>query len=194
MNFIDKIAMYITSMIPLPIVICGTYFFEIFTLSPGEPLTYSKKTVVLVIVLFFVSLFWVCGRLFYLIKSRNKTNGTQTGRIIKICNIKRNKGISIEYLMSFTLAIAVIENYVVTAIYLIILGYIYVKYNLVKYNLCLELAKYTLYDCEIKESGKQLTIYSKTKLSGKSYTIQVVELSDDTALLTDCFDYEQESF
>ena len=180
MNFIDKTAMYITSMFPVGIVVGCTYLYEMYYEKCTE-LTYSFSIVTGITISLVISFFWLFVRYLYIryVKSK-KSNGTQGAYKIYIENTEKEKSAVIDYMLSFVLPLLAFDNEIAIIVYAIIIGFLYIKYGLVKYNFMLEILHFTLY--QTKYNNKTIYIYSHKSLL-YNMECKVVFISEDVAIL-----------
>lgn len=179
MGSLFKLAMFITSFIPLWITVLFIDTLSIIKNDQNLWTEYISIMVILVINLISITV---------ILKSMSsiQTSEYKTYRIIEV---QQEKGITSEFLLSYALPLFVFkftqwDGVIQFLIYFIVLAFLCTRNNNVYANLIFEIKKYKFYDCELQWKPEpsvkpiQAMVLSKDNLCAqKGNTIEVAALN-----------------
>lgn len=163
MSRVFKIAMFITSFLPLWITVV---FIDSMSLIKGET---NKYTEVIGLIVIFIA---VIGSITAIIFAMNNVKETEY-KPYRIKKAVQEKGITSEFLLSYILPLFAFdftlwEKVVQFLIYFCILAFLCIRNNNVYANLIFECRKYKFYSCEIEWVPEPSTTPISTIIISKS--------------------------
>ena len=162
MSLIFSTSMFFLSFLPLWISIS---FIEIINLLDETENVWTEKIVLLVLLVSFViSLIVLMATL--------KNKNSDTNEEYTLVSAKRDKTISVEFLLSYILPLFAFDftqwkEVVLFMIFFFILGWLTIKYNRFNVNIILEFLQYHVFECVIKNADLKeidIKVISKNSL------------------------------
>lgn len=187
MGKLFKLAMFITSFIPLWITII---FINILSIVRNNTNLYTEYIVIILIII---------GNLIstvVILRSMASIQPSKYNSYIVI-EAKQEKGITSEFLLSYVLPLFAFDftqwdGVIQFLIYFIVLAFLCVRNNNVYANLIFEIKRYKFYECELQWKSEpnsdpiQVMVISKSNLwSQKGNTIKIASLNKPFYLMKD---------
>lgn len=147
MSKIIVFMLHVTSFLPLWLSVLFIDFLSIFTNAEN---LYTEWISIISIIVVNILAYIVIGVWM-------KTEGRQASDEVKLCAVKEEKKISAEFILAYILPLMAFDftrwdSAIIFLFFFLCLGYISTKHNSVSINLGLELAKYSLYECEVQST------------------------------------------
>ena len=166
MSLIFLASMFFLSFMPLWISVS---FIDIMSLLGETENIWTEKIVLLAIVIAFI-----ISVIVLIVTLKNKNTDTEEEYIL--LSAKRDKTISVEFLLSYILPLFAFDftkwkEVVLFMIFFFILGWLTIKHNRFTQNLLLEILEYYVYECEIENLDSKKTeikVVSKNPLVAKT--------------------------
>lgn len=175
MSFIFSVEMYFTSFIPLWITIL---FVDIKSIIENTDNVQTEK----------ISVILICiGCLICIFMPLEKHLSLSSEKYVLVSS-KECKTVNSDFLLSYILPLFAFDftrwdGVVQFLIFFIVLGYLCIKHNYFSVNIILELKKYNMYECTLKNSDGieiERTVISKQRLCIKrGYEIELKTINND---------------